>query len=435
MLRWIRSSVRGLWRDRGGAYSIVTALMMPVLVGFVGFGTETGLWYYDHQKMQGAADAAAYSGEIAYTAGNTAGFQTEAKAVAAQYGFVDGSGGTTVTVNQPPSSGSYTATPSAIEVIIQQPQQRLFSAVFTTSTLDVKARAVATQTTGGSGGPSTCMLALDPTAAGAVTLSNNAVLPNPNCGIWSNSSSASGITLTNNAVVDGPTASHGGDSLSNNAALKGNPNETNAITQPDPYASENPPAAPSCTTQTSSGSGVQRSTLQLKPDTTVSGVGVAHFCSGLNFTNNFAVNFAPGVYFIDSQLVFGNNAVITGTGVTLVINGNYAISIGNNASVTLSAPTSGPTSGIAFFGGRSATSTVVQDFSNNTILNLTGAVYFPNQILNFDNNASSAGSNGCTQLIGREIELSNNVSLGANCNGTGVTPIGGFGSTTVALVE
>jgi Flp pilus assembly protein TadG len=435
MLRWIQPFAFALWRDRRGSYSMVTALMLPVLVGSVGLGTETGLWYFDHQKMQGAADAAAYSAEIAYAAGNTAGYQTEAKAVAAQYGFVDGSGGTTVTINRPPSSGSYTAAPAAIEVIIQQPQQRLFSAVFTSSTLNVKARAVATQTTGGTSTTPPCMLALDPTAAGAVTLFNNAVLPSTTCGIWSNSSSSSGITLTDNAVVDGPTASHGGDLLENNAALNGKTNLTNAIQQPDPYASENPPTAPSCTSQTSSGTGPQRSTLQLKPDTTVNGVGVAHFCNGLNFTNNFAVNFAPGVYFIDSQLTFGNNAVITGSGVTLVVNGNYAISIGNNASVTLSAPTSGPTSGIAFFGGRSATSSVVQDFSNNTILNLTGAIYFPNQILNFDNNASSAGSNGCTQLIGRMIQLQNNVSLGSNCANSGVTPIGGFGSTTVALVE
>ena len=77
-----KSMFRALWRDRSGAYSIVTAVMMPVLVGFAGFGTEAGLWYFDHQKMQGAADAAAYSADLAYNLGNTSTFQTEAKAVA-----------------------------------------------------------------------------------------------------------------------------------------------------------------------------------------------------------------------------------------------------------------------------------------------------------------------------------------------------------------
>ena len=423
LLRRGQALLRDIWRDRSGAYSIITAVMLPVFVGFVGFGTETGLWYFDHQKMQGAADAAAYSGGLAYSLGDTSGYQTEAKAVAAQYGFVDGSGGTTVTVNQPPLSGPHAGAAGAVEVIIQQPQQRLFSAVLTSSALNIAARAVAIPSNGTSN-VSTCVLGLDTSAANTVALSNNAVLPNPNCAVMSNSSAANGLSLTNNAIIDAPTSSHGGVALSNNAVLNGNPNLTNAAAQPDPYANDNPPAPPSCTSQTSSGSGPNRTTLQLQP---------GHFCNGLNFTNNFSVNLASGIYYIDSQLTFGNNAVITGQNVTLVINGNYAINIGNNATVDLTAPTSGSTQGIVFFGGRNATSSVIQNFSNNTILNLTGAIYFPNQVLSFDNNASTAGSSGCTQLIARQIQLMNNVSLGANCNNTGVKPIG-FGSG-VALVE
>jgi hypothetical protein len=163
-------------------------------------------------------------------------------------------------------------------------------------------------------------------------------------------------------------------------------------------------------------------------------VGMARFCAGLNFTNNFNVTFNPGVYFIDSQLVFGNNAIITGTDVTLVINGNYAISIGNNAHVSISAPVTGPTAGIVFFGSRTGTSTVLQRFANNTVLNLTGALYFPNQILELDNNTSSLPNHGCTQVIGRIVRFQNNVDLGSNCSGTGVKQIGSGGSV-VSLVE
>ena len=425
ILRPGRLSLQRLWCDRRGAYSMVAALMLPVLVGFAGFGTEAGLWFFQHQKMQGAADAAAYSAGLAYVLGNTSGLQSEGKAVAAQYGFTDGSGNVTVTVNQPPASGPNTATTGAVEVIVQQSQTRLFSAVLTSSSFNIAARAVAVPTNGTPNGPVPCVLGLDTAASKTVYLLNNAVLPDPNCGIVSNSSAADGLYLTNNSIIDGPTQSNGGTIVDNNAHLYGNPNLTNAGTKPDPYANENPPAPPACTSQTSSGSGVQRHPLQLQP---------GHFCSGFNFTNNYSVNLAPGVYYIDSQLTIGNNAVITGTGgVTLVINGNYAISIGNNATISLTAPTSGPTQGIAVFGGRTATSSVIQDFSNNTILNITGAIYFPNQILNFDNNGSTAGNNGCTQIIARQVQLQNNVDLGVNCNGTGVLPIGG--SATVALVE
>src|SRR5689334_11274782 len=118
-----------LWRDRRGSYSVMAALTLPVLVGFTGLGTEAGLWFYTHQTMQSAADGAAYSAAIARSAGNTAGFRNDATAVASRYGFADGTGGTLVTVNQPPLSGSHMADANAVEVIIRQAQQRLFSSV------------------------------------------------------------------------------------------------------------------------------------------------------------------------------------------------------------------------------------------------------------------------------------------------------------------
>jgi Flp pilus assembly protein TadG len=420
--------LRSLWRDQRGGYSIMVALLLPVIMGFAALGTETGLWFYAHQSMQGTADGAAFSAATAYAQGNTTTFTTEARAVAAKYGYVHGSNGTTVTVNRPPASGAYTTNANAVEVVVRQAQRRLFSAVVMSNDIDIVARAVATGT------PSNiaCVLGLDTSAANTVQLLNNATLPDPSCGVASNSSSATGLSLSNNASLAGPVASHGGISVSNNSHLTNSLIQSNAAVTPDPYASSNPGTPPACTTQ--NGAGANNGSRSLNPDTFVGGVGMARFCSGLNFTNNFNVTFAPGVYFIDSQLVFGNNAIITGTDVTLVINGNYAISIGNNAHVSLSAPTTGPTAGIVFFGSRTGTSTVLQRFANNTVLDLTGAIYFPNQILELDNNASSAPNGGCTQIIGRVVRFQNNVDLGANCAGTGVKQIG-LGSGGVSLVE
>jgi Flp pilus assembly protein TadG len=424
-------NLRPLWRDRRGSYSMMTALLLPVLAGFAAFGSEVSLWFYNHQTMQGAADAAAYGAALSYSLGNTTNFTAEAKAVAAKYGFTDGSGGTVVTVNRPPTTGSHTSIQGAVEVIVQQSQTRLLSAALTGAPMTIKARAVAA----GTAGQNACVLGLDSSASQTVTLSNNALLPDKNCGVASNSTSTTGLYLSNNAIIDGPTSSSGGTVVSNNAVLGGTSNVTNAPPIADPYAASNPPATPStCTSQNGSGSGVPRGgPRNFVPDSFVNGVGVTRFCSGLSFTNNFAANFAPGVYYIDSALTFGNNAVITGSGVTLVINGNYAINIGNNASVTLTAPTSGPTQGIVFTSGRTADSTVTQTFSNNTILNLTGAIYFPNQTLQFDNNGSTVPGSGCTQLVARKIQLMNNVDLSANCGGTGVKPITFGGS--LALVE
>src|SRR5204862_8149864 len=81
-------------RDDRGNYLILTALMSPALVGFVGLGADYGLWTQSHRAMQNAADSAAVSAATAYAVGTT-NSDTQAKAVASSYGFVHGTDGVT----------------------------------------------------------------------------------------------------------------------------------------------------------------------------------------------------------------------------------------------------------------------------------------------------------------------------------------------------
>src|SRR5262249_49747536 len=94
-------------RDESGNYLIMSALMLPAIIGVVGLSADYGLWMQTHRAMQNAADSAAASAAAAYAVGVT-GSDTQAKAVASSYGFVHGTNGVTVTVNRPPTSGSYT---------------------------------------------------------------------------------------------------------------------------------------------------------------------------------------------------------------------------------------------------------------------------------------------------------------------------------------
>jgi hypothetical protein len=257
-----------------------------------------------------------------------------------------------------------------------------------------------------------CVLALDRAAAQAVMLQNNAALTSHACGLASNSSSATGVYLKNNAYINGPVSAVGSWLLENNAHLYGSPLTRNSSVTDDPYQSVTPPSAPACTGQTSSGG--NGDTYNLSP---------GHFCDGWDFKNNVTINLSAGVYYIDSKLKLQNNAWLYGTGgVTIVINGNYAIDINNNAYLTISAPTSGDTAGVAIMGLRNGTSTVSQVFSNNVVMNIQGAVYFPNQIILFENNGMT-GTVGCTQVIGRIVRLSNNVLLDSTCENTGVKPV------------
>jgi Putative Flp pilus-assembly TadE/G-like len=51
-----------------GVVAVVTALVLPVLLGFTSLGVEVGHWYVAQRQMQGAADAAAISAAAEYIA-------------------------------------------------------------------------------------------------------------------------------------------------------------------------------------------------------------------------------------------------------------------------------------------------------------------------------------------------------------------------------
>jgi len=58
----------GLWKCSSGAVAAMTALVVPVLLGFTSLGVEVGHWYLGLRQMQGAADAAAISAAAQYIA-------------------------------------------------------------------------------------------------------------------------------------------------------------------------------------------------------------------------------------------------------------------------------------------------------------------------------------------------------------------------------
>ena len=405
-----------LVRDRKGAVIVLVAVGLTSMLGFLSMGTEMGIWYSTRRALQNAADAGALGGATELSAGSTGATVIKASTVDVNRNNIVAGNGSTVTVNNPPLTGKYTGNAQAVEVVLNQPQTLLLSSLFMKSS-SISARSVALYSNSGTG--KYCVLGLDTSSADTVLLNNNAVLPNQNCGVASNSSSPRGLDLTNNAIISGPVSAMGGYVESNNAVISGA--TKTGIATADPYSGIPAPGLGPCSNQTASGkNGV---TVNLTP---------GRFCNGLNFNNNAIVNMAPGTYYVESQFSFQNNAVLNATsGVTLVIVGNQSLNIGNNAQINVTAPTTGTYAGMAFMGDRTGTSTVTQVFSNNAVFNINGVIYFPNQTVEMDNNATT-NPNGCSQVIGRKVVFSNNVNLPSNCSGTGVKPMG---AATIALVE
>src|ERR1041385_2163471 len=101
-------------RQRNGNVLLTLGLALPVLVGFLGMGVETGVWYVERRQVQTQADAGALAGAYSLAGGYPS------EIVSSAYAAVTDNGSTSrptpiVTVNHPPLSGSYAGDSKAVE--------------------------------------------------------------------------------------------------------------------------------------------------------------------------------------------------------------------------------------------------------------------------------------------------------------------------------
>lgn len=405
-------------RDQSGSYVIISALLMPVLVGTAGLGTEVGWWFYKHKNMQSAADSGAVSAATAASAGGD--LLAEANAVTANYGYANAMNNVTVKVNQPPKSGNFTSNLQAVEVVVSQPQQRLLSALFGSGPVLVTARAVALPNSG-----TGCVLALNASASPAVNVGGSNQLNLIKCNLYSNSSASPSLNVAGSAAVSANLVGVVGDvsGASNITTTSGI--KTHIQPMADPYANVSPPSEPSCTnakiTVNSNGK-----TNSLSPG-----------CYKGNITVNAGATLSldPGIYYLDgANLSVAGNATITGTGVTLVFTGSGSnwgtASIGSNAIIDLTAPTSGSTKGIVMYGDRNMPVGTAFNLTGGATQNFSGAIYLPKANLSFS--GGNGTSTSCTKIIVDTLTLTGTSNLQVNCAALGTATIG---TQTAQLIE
>ena len=394
----------GICRGTNANVATIFALTLPIVVGAAGFGVETSYWYYNSLRLQATADAAAYAGALEQISGSD---KPTIVAAATQSAATNWLGSGTIVVNTPPASGPNTAK-KAVEVIVRQNLDRMFTAIFTQGQVPEQARAVALIINASK----SCMTALDQTASQAALFSGNTTVKVTGCVIMSNSNATDSIQLQGSASlqVDCLIAA-GGVSLSNPVTTVCAAPITQALPAADPFADLPTPAA--------SNPCQNDNKATLSPGT---------YCSGMTLKGN--VTLSPGVYVVQGDLKINANAAIIGSGVIIFMSGSSTVSMNGNASVKLSAPTSGPYSGVLFYGdrtGNSASST----FNGTADSLLTGAIYFPKQQVNYLGNFS--GNSGCTQVVANTIQWSGSTTINQDCTSLGMRDIPA--AQSVALVE
>jgi len=460
IVRFLRRLV-SFGRAEGGNVLVTFALSITVLLAAAGLGTEVASWYSTRRDMQNAADLGASSAAISlkfnYPGSATFdGYATkEAKAATATHGYADGSNSTNVTVNIPPLSGNYTGASynhKAAEVIISRPMTALFSSLFLSTGPTITVRAVGLVNTSASD----CMVALDPSAQGALYLQGHAQI-NATCGVAVVSTVNCALDITGGASsVSATSVDVGGNVCGNTSKWTVTPT-TNEGGITDPYATRTMPTLASGYPSGGSYPGDKLQTVTFDAAHTYNGDVTSTTDTSTLFPNatdscalgcvingnvnlqNATLTLGSGVFFINSQgnassgsITLGAHGSIVTNGGTIILSSSSGTNVGTfslqsgQASVTLLSPginsgdpgysitqnsTYSGLKGVAIMQDRLATETDANNgcgatntntFQGSPSLGVTGAMYFPQGCLQFQ---GSPTTTACYQLIAGALDL------------------------------
>jgi hypothetical protein len=409
--------LRSFSKDKKGASAIVFGITLPVLVGFMGLGTEIGYWYLEHRQLQTATDmsvmAAAF--ELRDEVDRNKAIHA-AKREAIRNGFDAPNG--EIVVNSPPSTGPYTS-PLSVEVILTEYKPRLFSGVFQEGPTEITTRAVATSVPGGPA----CILALDQFVQGGITIIGTADVTLTGCNVHSNSGHMTAAAIVNGkaTIVAGCFGASGGVDVTSGLILTdcAVPTSQGGVVQ-DPYSYLEVPEEPStCSPYPGGGPMVAK---EFSPGL---------YCNGLNLQGEN--HFLPGVYVLEvGGFRINAGAKVTGEDVTFILTNGGIISFNGTASINLEAPDSGPYAGVLIYQDREANPDDINHVNGDSTSSFEGVIYTPSQKIVFNGNGTTS-SPQCTHVIGRIVHLSGTASFGNDCTDNGTNEFRTPGA--IVLVE
>jgi Flp pilus assembly protein TadG len=414
-----------LWVQERGAVAFMFALIAAGVIATIGLGIDVIGWYRTNRTLQNAADAAA----VAAARNGTSSYQSEALAVAASYGFIDGSNGISIAPlnNQTCPNGQ---TNCYLVTVAMASAPQFFSQIVGFPAPALSSAAMA----GGAQTHTYCLMALASSGTDPAILGNGVPAANlDNCNIMSNT----GMTCHGHN-----TGATNGDAHNTNNGC-GITQNSNVPILPDPYKSlaSNIPAdtCGGSYPQESGGLQTKWSGAKTLPATTI-------VCGDLQLTALTTLTTAsPGSVLVieNGQLDTHGNTLQTAAGSALTIifsgsSGSYTHAPTGGGTLNFNAPTSGIWSGVAIYQDPALTTGVDISAAGSTpTWDISGLVYLPHASVLFSgavNNSANGAS--CFGLVVDNITI----------NGTGeILKTGGCAAAglnlpsntvgTVALVQ
>lgn len=424
--------LKAFGRDRRGNIAIITALVAPVLLGCFSLGFETAYWSQTQRSMQNAADSAA---EAAATNGGTT-YSAEAKAVAATYGFTNGSGNVTITTSNTaacPGGGnncySVTITKTVPLFVAQVAGYNGDATLNGGKAKLISATAIAKQD---SQPRQYCILALASSGTTDAINANGVPFANLNgCNTMSNT----------NAVCSGHDlqATFGDAHITNTGC--GKTSEDNVPVVADPYIGlqSSVPANP-CASYPQEPS--KHSDPALPSSNQFSGSlswsGNKFVCGDMQLTGDLTITGSPAILVIENGRLDLNGYTIksaSGSGVTIIFSGDnstgYTHTPTGSGTIDISSPTSGTWSGVALYQDPRLTSGVDVTYAgNNPTWDISGLVYMPHSSMTFSG-AVNKSSNGysCFTMVMDNVTLNGTADIfsgNSQCSQQGLTNPTGY---------
>jgi hypothetical protein len=441
------------FKKQSGQVLFGTAAALVVLAGFAGLAIDMGTLRYQKRLQQTAADAAAIAGASNLAFDGTS-FRPGALTAATANGFVDNTNGgacgdatitaldsVTVTVCNGPqpvaingstvAAGPHAGDTNYVEVVLAKVQPTYFMKIFGIDSRTIVARAVATNTGGGSAGSASCVYTLGTPAnqlnfnkAGVGSTGTNYIYA-PSCAIVDNGNFVANGNVSVKAASIGVG---GGINLPNNSTPDCTQNQPAGVC-PTPVAGmpySGDPFANKYPTPTAGGAGTV---------TTVGGVTTYSPGTYNGITINSPGNtvFTPGVYVITGAFRINAGANVCAGGVanfsvtpftcthnagsdgaTFYLTGGASLTINGGASTKMYAPDSGTYEGLLFYQNPSDSQQATINGNDNSFFQ--GAIYMPKADVDFSGTATFNSGALYTAIISDQLLVSGGAYVNLNSN-------------------
>lgn len=451
--------MKSLFRHKGGNVAIVSALMLPLMLAFVGGGIDFFSWNNERVNLKELSDTLATRGAREFLLANATADQVEAVIDnVLETDFVESYGFESVAHHV-----SVNIAEAQVTVRLVAPPKK---GLILTNYMPFMADHDITSVAVAMGGMNVCVVALDETADGAVSATTNSKLLAEECSIMSNSTSTQGVVSSGASKIEAGLICSSGGSYGNRFNYSPSPTLDCPVYE-DPLTERVAPTVGACdeydaaygnliedvvTSAADMGTSVIAGAVggsgALTQLTEVAGLGETVYeldpgvyCGGLTIGALANAQLNPGIYIIKGgPLNVGLGGKLSGENVSFYLVGDDAtFYFGPEAVISLTAPKDGPLAGILFFEDRNAPADRTHYILSDDARVLLGTFYLSRGTLNVASLLPVADQSAYTAIVAKKLQMAGNPTLVLNADYTatdvpvpaGVGPVG----STVYLRE